>query len=746
MLLLGKSLNKDRTAPRGRLLKEHLEECLASAKFLFDDLGWGQRLFNVMDLSRFGITYPEFRKAVFLSVLLHDLGKAGDEFQKAIQSADKDKFYPQAYRHELLSYVLLLHEPLRSWLNGLTQHSDLVRWSVFGHHVKYDKAMPYSPFAGDEVPVYLKDLSQDLIRLSSEYLGVEFPALQDRNMPLMDLKIACEGASSYPDSPVSAAIKWSTMISDVLGSMTPKEGGWEGFRSQLFEELQEALAPSETNYGARALKKLNKLSFDECTLRDFQIEARDTPGSILVQVACGGGKTVSVLLWADQCRNLRLVVSTPTTGTATALFHDYGLKDDKEKHTREFLELVLANNGTPPKKGDEAEQESEAHVLQSYKDIVAGVVFCTADQVLGCLSFNKRSILWLLRLVDSQIVFDEAHAYDETMSGWHRKFLEWFPGIRVAVMSATLKHHQIQYLTSGRALTRITDRSKSSPADLKRYCIHVVTRRVAEQQFKPGSLWVANTRPDVQELAGQFLMAHVLHSSMKYGLRKRLQEMLIQQGFDRPGVRNPNPQMVIATQLAEMSLDLSCRNLISAIAPIYAMIQRLGRLARFLTGAGDPWYQVDGHAYFYMPEAGYPYEMSEKSWLVKFELYRDWLIQFDGQWVSQRELESAYLADKSLDPIKPIYSPESSVGRAKRLSLRNVIGSVTGILEDDAKLLGTKPPLYKVQEVEIPAYLNEVEYLATTKFEPIHGRVVFPKAFFDYDSRLGLIHRLRRGY
>jgi hypothetical protein len=317
------------------------------------------------------------------------------------------------------------------------------------------------------------------------------------------------------------------------------------------------------------------------------------------------------------------------------------------------------------------------------------------------------------------------------------------------MLSATLQPHQRLYLEGGRKLDRIVDERKNekgevvpTPADLKRYRIHVVSRQEALTKFGPGALWVANTRPEVQDLADRFKSAMVLHSSLKYQQRCDKQLKLVN-GFDRPGKRQTDPMCAITTQIAEMSLDISARVLISSIAPIHSLIQRMGRLARFIQDESDSHFQKagEGEAYFYMPESGMPYELG-KTWQAKFDSYKVWLQKFDdGEWHSQRELEAAF---RAILNSKRISQRQTALFKTNRVSLRDVMGSITGVMEDDVAGLGPDPWNSKVQLVEIPAYLNQEEHQACSALPPIKGRVVFPKKYFKYDERLGLIHLLRK--
>ena len=143
-------------------------------------------------------------------------------------------------------------------------------------------------------------------------------------------------------------------------------------------------------------------------------------------------------------------------------------------------------------------------------------------------------------------------------------------------------------------------------------------------------LWVCNTVDRATKVLekAENLPVQLFHSRYRYKDRLKRQRQVID-GFapGKPAI------LAVTTQVAEMSLDLSCDLLISEWAPIPAMIQRLGRLNRF-----DEIPKNIKTALFIEPENRTPYR--EEYWIG----VEEWLDRLcDGQPVSQRKLMGAFL-------------------------------------------------------------------------------------------------------
>ena len=99
-------------------------------------------------------------------------------------------------------------------------------------------------------------------------------------------------------------------------------------------------------------------------------------------------------------------------------------------------------------------------------------------------------------------------------------------------------------------------------------------------------LWVVNTVDEAIRLADAYearpFEPMVYHSRFRYMDRVERHKEVI------GAFKGPGPVLAFCTQVAEMSLDISADLLVTQLAPIPALIQRLGRLNRRATG-DDPW-------------------------------------------------------------------------------------------------------------------------------------------------------------
>jgi CRISPR-associated endonuclease/helicase Cas3 len=223
------------------------------------------------------------------------------------------------------------------------------------------------------------------------------------------------------------------------------------------------------------------------------------------------------------------------------------------------------------------------------------LVVTTADTVLGLMANARRAVYSIPAIMQSVIVFDEIHAFDEDLFGHLLVFLKNFPRLPVLLMTASLPEERRNAIQAVRQdLQRIP-----GPPDretLPRYGIeypidektaweqveHCVTHLSETNQGKV--LWVCNRVDWANRLyhlaREQFphIPAYVYHSRLRYKDRSKRHRRVIND-FKQIG----QPAILIATQVAEMSLDLSADLLISDIAPIPALIQRMGRLNRRAT-------------------------------------------------------------------------------------------------------------------------------------------------------------------
>ncbi|MBX7244822.1 MAG: CRISPR-associated helicase Cas3' [Candidatus Sumerlaeaceae bacterium] len=182
-------------------------------------------------------------------------------------------------------------------------------------------------------------------------------------------------------------------------------------------------------------------------------------------------------------------------------------------------------------------------------------------------------------------------------------------------------------------------------AGLQRYRIHAIpdesaARAIAQTALAEGKrvLWVVNTVDRCQHLARDFEQLGALCYHSRFTLRDRKERhTAVVAAFqsDKPtgGI------IALTTQVCEMSLDLDADVLITELAPIPSLIQRMGRCNRHALDEANP-----GIVYCYAPESPLPYNPAE------VEPARAFLTSLDGQAVSQLRLEDELDARTRQDP------------------------------------------------------------------------------------------------
>ncbi|MCA1626483.1 MAG: CRISPR-associated helicase Cas3' [Acidobacteria bacterium] len=324
----------------------------------------------------------------------------------------------------------------------------------------------------------------------------------------------------------------------------------------------------------------------------------------LARAGCGSGKSLAAYLWARRwCKrfkregrtNFRLFFCLPTTGTTTEHYKDYalesGIKDARLIHSRAEIDLEEITR-TAPQETDPREEQDRIESLELWD---TPLVVCTTDTVLGLMANARRAVYSLPALMCGAVVFDEVHAFDEQLFGHLLVFLKNFPRLPVLLMTASLPDERLRAIKKVRP-DFIEDRdSIRGPVEfeeLPRYLIREAqseqeVREEVEKCVRAGGkvLWVCNRverankkyaewREYCQE-QGINAEVNVYHARFRYENRSRRHSRVI-----KSFKKEDNAAILVATQVAEMSLDLSADLLVTDIAPITALIQRMGRLNR----------------------------------------------------------------------------------------------------------------------------------------------------------------------
>ncbi|WP_432828550.1 CRISPR-associated helicase Cas3' [Dactylosporangium sp. CA-092794] len=271
------------------------------------------------------------------------------------------------------------------------------------------------------------------------------------------------------------------------------------------------------------------------------------------------------------------------------------------------------------------------------RTMLSSFVVGTIDQLLFAALRGRHLALRHLGLAGKIVVVDEAHAYDVFMSQFLDRALQWLGGygVPVVVLSATLPAGRRADLMAAYDRGRLgpppkrswRDRGKPATdpyADLRtdlRYplvsasgpdrgatttaCadsgrgIQVRLRRLDDDpaalaellrtRLADGgcALVVRNTVARVQQTAAALRAAlgpqtpvSVAHSRFM-AVDRAAKDQWLRETFGPPGTaRRPDRHVVVASQVAEQSLDIDFDLLVTDLAPVDLVLQRIGRLHR----------------------------------------------------------------------------------------------------------------------------------------------------------------------
>ncbi|MBX3288301.1 MAG: CRISPR-associated helicase Cas3' [Acidobacteria bacterium] len=483
--LLAKSI---RTGKPPVTLEEHLRDTEKAAYEIFRlDKRWGQnwcRFFKIYDK----VQQEKFLLNVRIAALFHDIGKANEDFQKAVS---QNGFYQQTIRHEHLS-ALILHLPeVRKWLSDNKDLDlEVITAAVLSHHIKaIDKDGHDYKWMQPKGSLVLK------LNINHDEVQNTFNRIREiakfSNAPQLNLEIWSKyspWAEAENDGKNTAiqfgrkvkpgkdegrlgfllAVKAGLIAADAVSSGLVREGEnideWINEKvhreaisnDEIFNEIIKKRAWSILGSKALEQKKLEiaelitsgqavEESFNTKLWSDFQKSSASLGKLALLLAACGAGKTIAAWIWALAISRSysigKVIFLYPTRGTATEGFKDYvGFAPETEASllhgTSEYeLEGIAENPNEATKDKDYSKETNDRLFALGFWG--KRYFSATVDQFLSFLENNYSSICMLPVLADAAIIIDEVHSFDKHMFESLICFLKQFD-VPVLCMTATL--------------------------------------------------------------------------------------------------------------------------------------------------------------------------------------------------------------------------------------------------------------------------------------------------------------------
>jgi CRISPR-associated endonuclease/helicase Cas3 len=454
-----------------------------------------------------------------------------------------------------------------------------------------------------------------------------------------------------------------TGIATVFRSLDPEMWRREYILIQGILEQSDWLA-SGTQDVAATLKfpqTLFSAKGTPITPDEIQETASKTLGNAFVLRPTGRGKTETALFWAranTPCTRVFYVL--PTTVTINAMFR----RLERNFPSQTGLYHSSADLFLEQLRADENLDDN----YSAYRYFFFPVNVTTPDQIILSLLNYKRYTLKSLPLEGASLILDEIHAYDgETFAlvkGMLRHLIETFR-TKICVMSATFpdkfqqelsflkpvlltsaNHGRDEYQARQRTRFRyVDDTLETHLGDILNRCaapgrvlIVLNTVKRAQNTYREIREHMAKSHSDLNE---EDVM--LLHSRFTFADRAAKEARL-------DPAESKFPKVLVATQVVEVSLDISYDTMFTEACYPPDLVQRLGRVNR----AGHITENIN--VFVYRPESHFPYEESP---LFKYglPLMKEWEPKIRSEW------DYLTMANQFYDEVWDQFQHEEDEGR-----------------------------------------------------------------------------------
>ncbi len=381
---------------------------------------------------------------------------------------------------------------------------------------------------------------------------------------------------------------------------------------KTWESLFCSVWPNIPSYGMRPL---------QVEIENLLRNNKERFQVILLEAPMGEGKTEAGLYAAIQMlrawKKDGFYVALPTAATSNQMIGRMQemLQENNIDCKVRLLHAMAWLSDTEEMVSINAENENE-EIVKWLEPVRRGILgqyaVGTIDQAMLAATQVKYGVLRLLGLSNKALIIDEIHSYDVYMMEIIILLLKWCKALEVPVimLSATLppdlkakllKPYTEEPITQcypaitavkedGTPVVRQIDRSvKNQIVTIKLEPILDEIEKIAElavKQVKSGGCIcvLMNTVKEAQAVyqairnkyTGELLLFHA-----RFPAKQRMSiETTCIKKFGKDKTYRPKQAILVATQVVEQSLDVDFDQMITAVAPIDLLIQRMGRIFR----------------------------------------------------------------------------------------------------------------------------------------------------------------------
>lgn len=359
------------------------------------------------------------------------------------------------------------------------------------------------------------------------------------------------------------------------------------------------------------------------------------PGVIILEAPMGIGKTEAALVGVEQLsmktKASGMFFGLPTQATSDGIFdriQDWLERLDDEKKSLQLVHGKASLNDSYtslPRSNVYDEADRSILVNQWFTGrktaVLDDFVVGTIDQFLMTALKQKHLALRHLGFSRKVVVIDEVHAYDAYMNQYLYQALRWMGayGVPVLILSATLPiknrmelvenymrgagnkwrdiekpegwetiwDYPLVTYTDGLAVKQLSNINVANSSEVDVFSLDEENLiETIDELLKDGGIAgiIVNTVKRAQDIAkkssayfGEDLV-ELLHSNFIATDRIKKEKELLQ--IIGKGAKRPDKKIIVGTQVMEQSLDIDFDLLITDLAPMDLLIQRIGRLHR----------------------------------------------------------------------------------------------------------------------------------------------------------------------
>lgn len=621
----------DRATGQHHLLGYHLLDVAGVAVCMWENVLSGSQkrwLCQLLTLSE-----TEAKHFVALLIGLHDIGKASSDFQAKVPSLFQRLlaigFEDNRTPSKDIPHGVYSRNTLRHFLQERCGVEDdaarAIASGIGGHHgqwIAHDKR-PRDPIQGK-----WRALQQEIIEQLLSVLPITTPpTIPEEQVNLLvvflsGLTSVCDWIGSSEDYfPYRSLLRdapsyWGEAREQAQYALS--DLGWYGWRAPHDQSDFESMFGFLPN-------ALQQTAIDYVTAHQHAL-----PELIMIESATGGGKTEAALYLADFYLNALdlagLYVAMPTQATSNQMFgrvasyltaryphQSINLQLIHAQATHHPLYKTLQAQDDRERQGNEDGLVAEAWFQHRKRTLLSSMAVGTIDQaMLGVLQTHHHFVRQFA-LSHKVVVFDEIHAYDTYMSSIINRLCQWLRAMHspTIMLSATLPQQvkrdllesfgssadelptvpypRITCVRAGVVEVLPLPRTETRHIQIQ-YVGHSLDEWgwAVEQVYQAGGnvAIVCNTVNESIAVARAFYQhpdiapedVWLFHARFPPIWRKEIEQTIVDR-FGKNGQR-PTRSIVIATQIIEQSLDLDFDLLVSSVAPIDLLIQRLGRVHR----------------------------------------------------------------------------------------------------------------------------------------------------------------------